>query len=229
MLPAVDAPERRLNWGFELDAGAGRSSNPRYRQTVVRDQLQAQVTALPALSFADLHGHHLKALRQRLLTERVRLDPASSGVSGMQERYRSGLGAVALLVGAGAAGRVCERRQPDDCANRGEIPRAGPACVLGAGGAASSSSCWPSAGGSPCWPPSSPSRSRRSRRRRSSREWTPPTTRRGWRCDRPPQHRVRGMLTMAVTLLFGLAPALVALRHSCRRPAGRPHDDCIDG
>jgi predicted permease len=64
----------------------------------IRDQLQAQLTAYQLFRSPTFTGV-TDALRQRLLTERARLDPAASGVSGLQERYRSGLGAVALLVG----------------------------------------------------------------------------------------------------------------------------------
>lgn len=64
----------------------------------IRDQLQAQLTAYQHYREPTFTGIP-EPLRQRLLTERLRLDPASAGVSGMQERYRSGLGAIAVLVG----------------------------------------------------------------------------------------------------------------------------------
>ena len=64
----------------------------------IRDQLQAQLTAYQLFRSPTFTGIPA-VLRQRLLTERARLDPAAAGVSSLQERYRSGLGAVALLVG----------------------------------------------------------------------------------------------------------------------------------
>ncbi len=64
----------------------------------VRDQLQAQLTTYQHDREPTFTGIP-EAWRQRLLTERVRLDPAPAGVSTLQERYRSGLAAIAVLVG----------------------------------------------------------------------------------------------------------------------------------
>jgi len=64
----------------------------------VRDQLQAQLTAYQQFRSPTFMGIP-EAVKQRLLTERVRVEPASAGVSGLQERYRSGLSAIAVLVG----------------------------------------------------------------------------------------------------------------------------------
>jgi len=95
-LPAAAHPsaaELGSSWARVLvipDAGVSIAS--------IRDQIQAQLTAYQLFRSPTFTGIP-EPLRQRLLTEQVRLDPAPSGVSGMQERYRRGLGAVALLVG----------------------------------------------------------------------------------------------------------------------------------
>ncbi len=64
----------------------------------VRDQLQAHVTAYQHDQSSEFVGLP-PSTRERLLTERVVLEPAASGVSTMQARYRDGLTAIAVLVG----------------------------------------------------------------------------------------------------------------------------------
>ena len=135
----------------------------------LRDQLQAQLTGYQLYRSPTFTGI-TEALRQRLLTERVRLDPASSGVSGMQERYRSGLGAVALLVALVLLVA---------CANVGNLMIARTAArsrelalrvSLGAGRRSVVQLVLAECAWIAVWPPCSLSRSRRSRRRRLSRE-----------------------------------------------------------
>jgi predicted permease len=64
----------------------------------VRDQLQAHLTAYQRDRSSEFVGLPPSS-RERFLTERVLLEPASSGVSTMQARYREGLTAIAALVG----------------------------------------------------------------------------------------------------------------------------------
>ena len=72
--------------------------HPGVAPEAVRDQLQAQLTAYQLFRSPTFTGIP-EAFKQRLLTERVRLEPAPAGVSGLQQRYRSGLSAIAVLVG----------------------------------------------------------------------------------------------------------------------------------
>lgn len=63
----------------------------------VRDQLQAHLTAYQRDRSSEFVGLP-PASRERLLNERATLEPASTGVSTMQARYRDGLVTVAVLV-----------------------------------------------------------------------------------------------------------------------------------
>jgi predicted permease len=64
----------------------------------IRDQLQAHLTAYQRDRSSEFVGLPPSS-RDRLLNERAVLEPASTGVSTMQARYRDGLTAIAVLVG----------------------------------------------------------------------------------------------------------------------------------
>ena len=96
LLPAVmhpSAAETSSTWLRVLAVVPPGTSVP-----ALREQLQAQLTAYQQFRSPTFMGIP-EASRQRLLTERLHLEPAASGVSVMQERYRQGLSAMALLVG----------------------------------------------------------------------------------------------------------------------------------
>ena len=210
MLPAVMHPsagELGSSWMRVLAI-----VEPAVSPDVVRDQLQAQVTAYQLYRSPTFTGI-TEALRQRLLTERVRLDPASSGVSGMQERYRSGLGAVALLVGlvlvvacanvgnlmiarTAARSRELALRVSLGAGRRSVVQLVLAECAWIAVLAAVLAVAFAAVAA-----PAVVAR-------------VDAADNPAWLALRPDLRSIAfgGLLTMAVTLLFGLAPALVALR-----------------
>ena len=120
-----DAPQRRRN-SARPGCGCWPSSQPGVSRRPRARPVAGARHRLPARSRSRVHRHPGGDSRQRLLTERVRLDPASSGVSTMQARYRRRTDGHRRAGRAGVAGRLRQRRQPDDCAHRGALEGAGP-------------------------------------------------------------------------------------------------------
>ncbi len=217
-----DAPERR-GTRIELDAGAG-DRRPRGIARRRAGPAAGPGDRLPALSFADLHGHN------RGITSATahRTSPPRPGVV-RRVRHAGTLsqrtGRRGAPRGAGVAGRVCERRQSDDRANCSAIPRAGPARVARRGAAQRRPAragrvrvdCGAGRRARCCVRGGRGAGGRRASERRRQPGVAGVAT-------RPPQHRVRRIADDGghAALRAG-AGAGGASRHASHRIAGRPH------